>query len=140
VPEPLEAELPLMLEVVPAGPEPAVSALVVPEEPVAALPLPAALLPEPVPEVPEGPVVEPVAPELVFGSVLGPPLVDPVADEPGDPAMVASIMLRRERQSALADVMLAPTASRAAEHVRNLMEFPFDFVPARRPRPRIGAP
>jgi len=77
----------------------------------------------PVPDMPIEPVVEPVEPEPELPRVLDvavpvfdPVLVEPVADEldrpPPAPIEVSS-MLRRDRQSALAGVVMAARASKA---------------------------
>jgi hypothetical protein len=114
VPDALEAELPLIPVVVLPGPEPAVSALVVPALAAA-------------------PAVEPVGPELVV-ALPEPLLADPVGEEP-DPPMVFSSMVRRERQSALADVATAPSASKTAEYMRNRMDA---FLRRLEPEPVAG--
>jgi hypothetical protein len=100
-------ELPLILVVVPLGPEPAVSAEVVPE-----------LVPS----------VELVARELVVPGVPGLLLLmlDPVLAEP---AIVASSVLRRDRQSALAGATAATSTSKAAEQLKRLMGCPFATLP-----------
>jgi hypothetical protein len=111
VPEPLRPAEPLVPELLRVLPPdefavPRLDEADEPEEPV---------VPEPLVELPS---VLPVALEL-----FDPLPAEPVAELPDDPAPLIEVssMLRRERQSALADVVTAASASRAVVQVSSFM-------------------